>query len=102
MLEIPSPYSRPSSTNAFGWKPGTCLSHGSRPEYEGSMWPVNMRLGAPPAPARAPAVRAATPVRPAAPPRLPLHLQAHVQERVAHELRHRLLGAREARRPDRL
>src|SRR6476659_4200271 len=54
MFEIPSPYRRPSSTNALGWKPGTCASHGSRPEYEVSMWPLNMRLGPPPTPARVP------------------------------------------------
>src|SRR6476620_10852576 len=54
MFEIPSPYSRPSSTNALGWKPGTCASHGSRPEYEVSMWPLNMRLEPPPTPARVP------------------------------------------------
>src|SRR6188508_1593675 len=54
MFEIPSPYSRPSSTNALGWKPGTCASHGSRPEYEVSMCPLNMRLGPPPEPARVP------------------------------------------------
>ena len=54
MFEIPSPYSRPSSTNALGWNPGTCASHASRPEYEVSMCPLNMRLGPPPAPGRVP------------------------------------------------
>ena len=54
MFEIPRPYRRPSSTNALGWKPGTCASHGSRPEYDVSMCPLNMRLGPPPAPARVP------------------------------------------------
>ena len=32
MFEIPSPYSRPSSTKWAGWKPGTSRSHSSRPE----------------------------------------------------------------------
>src|SRR5680860_613879 len=54
MFEIPSPYSLPSSTNALGWNPGTCASHASRPEYEVSMCPLNMRLGPPPAPGRVP------------------------------------------------
>ena len=50
MFEIPRPYSRPSSTKALGWNPGTCRSHGSCPEYDVSMCPLNMRLGPPPAP----------------------------------------------------
>src|ERR1051326_1818885 len=54
MFEIPSPYRRPSRSNAEGWKPGTDRSHGSRPEYDVSMWPLNMRLFPPPAPARVP------------------------------------------------
>src|SRR5918992_1609045 len=54
MFEIPSPYRRPSSTNALGWKPGTCVSHASRPEYDVSTCPLNMRLGPPPAPGRVP------------------------------------------------
>src|SRR5919106_6800015 len=54
MFEIPSPYNRPSSTNAFGWNPGTCASHASRPEYEVSRCPLNMRLGPPPTPGRVP------------------------------------------------
>ena len=96
MFEIPRPYSRPSSTNALGWKPGTCASQGSRPEYDVSMCPLNMRLGPPPAPGtRAEHVRATVLDL------LPLHLQAHVEERLAHELGHRLLRAGEARRADR-
>ena len=49
------------------------------------MWPLNMRLGPPPAPAAG-----AEDVRAAVLDLLPLHLQPHVEERVAHELRHRL------------
>src|SRR5918996_3294480 len=52
MFEIPSPYNRPSSTNAVGWKRGTWASHASRPEYEVSMCPLNIRLGPPPTPGR--------------------------------------------------
>ncbi len=52
MFEMPSPYSRPSRSNGCGWKPGTDRSHGSRPEYDVSMWPLNIRLFPPPAPAR--------------------------------------------------
>ena len=40
---------RPGRTPT-GWKPGTSRSHGSRPEYEVSMWPLNIRLWPPPAP----------------------------------------------------
>src|SRR5262245_50925927 len=58
MFEIPRPYSRPSSTKALGWKPGTCASHGSLPEYDVSMCPLNMRLGPPPVPARVPSTLA--------------------------------------------
>src|SRR5262245_25091585 len=54
MFEIPRPYRRPSSTNAFGWNPATCASHGSRPEYDVSTCPLNMRLAPPPAPGRMP------------------------------------------------
>src|SRR6476469_8699145 len=54
MFEMPSPYRRPSSTNALGWKPGTVRSHGSRPEYEVSMWPLNMSDGPPPEPTHVP------------------------------------------------
>src|SRR5215510_8972857 len=45
---------RPSRSNPSGWKPGTCASHGSSPEYEVSMCPLNMRVGPPPTPARVP------------------------------------------------
>src|SRR5581483_6264079 len=87
MFEIPSPYSRPSSTNGSGWKPGTCASHGSRPEYEVSMWPLSIRVGPPPVPS-------------AVLDLLPLNREAYGLERVAHQLRHRLLGAGEAGRGD--
>ena len=58
MFEMPSPKSRPSLTNAIGWKPRTPASHGSRPEYEVSMWPLNMRLGPPPSPGQVPSTLA--------------------------------------------
>src|SRR5439155_18887296 len=54
MFETPSPYSRPSSTNGLGWNPGTCRSHGSRPLYDVSMCPLNIRAGASPDPASVP------------------------------------------------
>src|SRR5262249_36789935 len=53
-FEIPRPYSRPSSTKALGWKPGTWLSQGSLPEYDVSRCPLNMRLWPPPAPVSVP------------------------------------------------
>src|SRR5689334_4682329 len=54
MFEIPSPYSRPSLTNGSGWNPGTPCSQGSRPEYEVSMWPLNISVLPPPVPAHVP------------------------------------------------
>jgi hypothetical protein len=54
MFEIPSPYKRPSRTNAFGWKPGTSFSHGSRPEYDVSMCPLNISVFPPPTPRQVP------------------------------------------------
>src|SRR5436190_6740201 len=54
MFEIPSPYRRPSLTNGSGWKPGTPCSHGSRPEYEVSMWPLNIRVLPRPVPGHVP------------------------------------------------
>src|ERR671936_278693 len=45
---------RPSRTNPSGWKPGIPDSHGSRPEYDVSMCPLNIRDGPPPAPAQSP------------------------------------------------
>src|SRR6185437_13613998 len=58
MFEMPSPYRRPSCTNAFGWNPGTSRSHGSRPEYDVSMWPLNIRLLPPPVPRQVPSALA--------------------------------------------
>src|SRR5438132_529151 len=58
MFEIPSPYSRPSRSKACGWKPGTFRSHGSRPEYDVSMCPLNMSVGPPPAPCHVPSALA--------------------------------------------
>ena len=43
-----------SRTNAFGWKPGTSVSHGSRPEYEVSMCPLNINDWPPPVPDQVP------------------------------------------------
>src|SRR5919199_6186115 len=54
MFETPSPYMRPSRTNPSGWKPGIPASHGSRPEYEVSMCPLNIKEGPPPAPSQSP------------------------------------------------
>src|SRR5665213_2399684 len=54
MFEMPSPYNRPFFTNACGWKPGTSFNHGSRPEYEVSMWPLNISVFPPPLPAQVP------------------------------------------------
>src|SRR5207248_1074107 len=45
---------RPSRTNPCGWKPGIPASHGSRPEYEVSMCPLNIRLGRPRTPSSRP------------------------------------------------
>src|SRR5919197_3854128 len=45
---------RPSRTNPSGWKPGIPASHGSRPEYEVSMCPLNIREGPPPEPSQSP------------------------------------------------
>ena len=67
---------RPSSTKPCGWKPGIPASHGSRPEYDVSMWPLNIRLGPPPAPAQR-----AEHVRAAVLDLLPLHLQPEPGER---------------------
>ena len=41
-------------TNPSGWKPGIPASHGSRPEYDVSMWPLNISVGPPPAPGHVP------------------------------------------------
>ena len=41
-------------TNACGWKPGTSFSHGSRPEYEVSMCPLNISDLPPPVPRQVP------------------------------------------------
>src|SRR6266550_5065833 len=54
MFEIPRPYTRPSCTNPSGWKPRTPASHGSRPEYDVSMCPLNMSDLPPPAPSQTP------------------------------------------------
>src|SRR6266550_43648 len=54
MFEIPRPYTRPSCTNPSGWKPRTPASHGSRPEYDVSMCPLNMSDLPPPAPSQSP------------------------------------------------
>ena len=43
---------RPSRSNPCGWKPGIPASHGSRPEYDVSMCPLNISVGPPPVPAR--------------------------------------------------
>src|SRR5213075_345067 len=40
--------------NGSGWKPGTCASQGSLPEYDVSMWPLNISVGPPPAPRSVP------------------------------------------------
>src|SRR5438093_11727359 len=53
MFEIPSPTTDPAPTSAFGLKPFPC-NHGSRPEYEVSMCPLNIRLGPPPEPSQSP------------------------------------------------
>src|ERR671927_1209549 len=45
---------RPSRTNPPGWKPGIPASHGSRPEYDVSMCPLNMSDGPPPVPSQSP------------------------------------------------
>src|SRR6266849_4826163 len=45
---------RPSWTNPSGWNPRMPLSHGSRPEYEVSMCPLNMSDLPPPAPSQIP------------------------------------------------
>ena len=84
-------------TNASGWKPRTPASHGSRPEYDVSMWPLNMRLCPPPAPGHVPSTLA----RPSS---TCCHCTCRpmLGERVAHQLGHRLLVAGEARRADRL
>src|SRR3954453_20286097 len=54
MFEIPRPYTRPSCTNPSGWKPRTPASHGSRPEYDVSMCPLNINDLPPPAPSQRP------------------------------------------------
>jgi len=40
--------------NACGWKPGTSFSHGSRPEYDVSMCPLNISDLPPPVPRHVP------------------------------------------------
>src|ERR671935_503319 len=45
---------RPSRSNPCGWKPGMPASQGSRPEYEVSMWPLNISDLPPPAPSQRP------------------------------------------------
>src|SRR5919201_493024 len=45
---------RPSWTNPCGWNPRTPASHGSRPEYEVSICPLNINAGPPPAPSQSP------------------------------------------------
>src|SRR3977135_4114521 len=107
MFEMPSPYSRPFWTTACGWKPGTSFSHGSRPEYDVSMWPLNISVLPPPVPCHVPSAFARPsstcchcPCRPRPPPpafaRLPPHLQAQLLEQRDHQLGHRLLVAGEA------
>src|SRR5439155_4927948 len=54
MFEMPRPYTRPSCTNPSGWKPRMPASHGSCPEYDVSMWPLNMSDLPPPAPSQTP------------------------------------------------
>src|SRR5919204_5687672 len=54
MFEIPSPYTRPSRTNPCGWKPRMPASHGSRPEYEVSICPLNISDLPPPVPSPTP------------------------------------------------
>src|SRR5215211_7552697 len=54
MFEIPSPYRRPSRSNPRGWKPSIPRSHGSRPEYDVSVWPLSISVGPPPAPSQIP------------------------------------------------
>src|SRR5919204_3016356 len=44
----------PSRTKPCGWKPGIPASHGSRPEYEVSMCPLNISDGPPPEPSQTP------------------------------------------------
>src|SRR5918994_3970408 len=43
---------RPSRSNPSGWKPGIPASHGSRPEYDVSVCPLNISVGPSPVPAR--------------------------------------------------
>ena len=91
MFEMPSPYRRPSPSKACGWKPGTPRSHGSCPEYDVSMWPLNIR--------RRTAARAAPRaehVRAVVLDLLPLHGETHRLVQRDHELGHPLLVAREA------
>ena len=95
MFEIPSPYSRPSLTNGSGWKPGTPRSHGSRPEYDVSMWPLNISVFPPPVPGHVPSTFA----RPSS-TWCHCGLEAHLAERLLHQAAHRLLVAGEARRGD--
>src|SRR5919201_6500414 len=45
---------RPSRSKPSGWKPGRPASQGSRPEYDVSMWPLNMSDFPPPAPSHRP------------------------------------------------
>src|SRR5919202_3731498 len=45
---------RPSRTNPCGWKPGIPASHASRPEYDVSMWPLNIKDAPPPEPSHSP------------------------------------------------
>src|SRR5712691_5558303 len=45
---------RPSWTNPSGWKPRMPASHGSRPEYDVSMCPLNISDFPPPAPSQRP------------------------------------------------
>src|SRR5947208_6415955 len=54
MFEMPRPYTRPSCTKPAGWKPRIPASHGSCPEYDVSMWPLNMSDLPPPAPSQTP------------------------------------------------
>ena len=69
-------------TNALGWNPGTPRSHGSRPEYEVSMCPLNISVGPPPVPAPG-----AEGVRAALLDLLPLHPQAHLARRARRSAR---------------
>ena len=86
---------RPSWTKPCGWKPRMPRSHGSRPEYDVSMWPLNISDGPPPAPSQIPRTLG-LPVLDL----LPLRLEAHRLELGLHTLAHRLLVAGRARDRD--